>query len=100
MTTRSAAACVERSEKLGAAPTPAPAAEAGRLLQRLAASESRREKAESRLRMTLASSAGVASAAVEGAREGLGNRWPPPRRMVAADLVTLEAGLEVGFETG
>jgi hypothetical protein len=58
LTTRSAAACVARSEKLGLGPTE----EARRrLLRRLAAaSESRREKAESRLR---ASSAGVASAA-------------------------------------
>ena len=46
LTTRSAAACVARSEKLGAAPTPAPTEEARWLLQRLAASESRRQKAE------------------------------------------------------
>ena len=61
MTTRSAAACVARSEKLGAAPTE----EARWLLQRLAASESRRQKAELRLRMGMAleSGAGVASAA-------------------------------------
>ena len=91
MTTRSAAACVARSEKLGAAPTE----EARWLLQRLAASESRREKAELRLRMGMAleSSAGVASAA-EGAREDLGSRRPPPRRMPAADL---ELGLLGGF---
>lgn len=46
--------------------------------------------------MTLASSAGVASAAVEGAKEGLGNRRPPPRRMVAADLVCLKLGWGLG----
>jgi hypothetical protein len=52
-----------------AAPTPTPMEEGGRLLQRLVASESRRLKSESRLRQI-----GVASAAEEGAREGLGHR--------------------------
>jgi hypothetical protein len=63
--------------------------EAGRLLQWLEASESRREQAESRFPTTLLQWL-VALAAVEGANEGMGS-WRPPPRMVAADLVSLVA---------
>jgi len=85
--------------EVGAAPTPTPTEEAWWLLQRLAASESRRQKAEFfflelqkaelrlRMGMALESSAGVASAA-EGAGEDLASVAEPGFRVGYSQFLT------------